>query len=499
MILHYSKRGRVSMICALFTMLGFGSVSSRAVAEDYTDGIVIINEGQFGAADSSINYLQPGLGSDFWQYDIFAKENPDRFLGVTACFGAYHGDKLYIVAKEASSPGSDDIGGILSVLDASSMKLLAQIDHVDGSGARADGRAFLGVDSHKGYISTSNGIWVVNLDNNTVTGQIEGSENPNGTDNLSTANPDCGLYHGQCGMMVLSGSTVFAAHQAFGLLVIDAVKDEVVKTVSMDIVEPGAGIGSIVKAKDGSVWLSVAASINGDGMNLNALVKVNPETFDTEVVRLPEGIYGPATSWGTWNPDTFCATAQSNSLVWVGAEVSWYANALVYRYDIESNSVTNIIDLADTPEGLTWKIYNASMRVDPADDVIYMGLFKDYASLDYMVRSYSIAGEELRDYPMKKKMWFPGQMLFPASELAGVEQVSAQSANAAIEVMCKNSMLTVNLPAGTPDMKISIFDASGRIVAQETFSEGVNTFAFGHAQGIYLLVSELGSVKFVAR
>ena len=128
-----------------------------------------------------------------------------------------------------------------------------------------------------------------------------------------------------------------------------------------------------------------------------------------------------------------------------------------------------------------------------------MGLFKDYASLDYMVRSYSIAGKELRDYPMKKKMWFPGQMLFPASELAGVEQVSAQSANAAIEVMCKKLYAYGEFARRNARYENFDFDASGRIVAQETFSEGVNTFAFGNAQGIYLLVSELGSVKFVAR
>lgn len=486
------------MICAFLMFLGFGSVSSRAVAEGYTDGIVIINEGQFGLADSSINYLRPALGDDVWQYDVFAKENPKKFLGVTACFGAYHGDKLYVVAKEASIPGSTNVGGVLSVLDATTMKLQAQIENVDASGARADGRAFVGVDSSKGYLSTSNGIWIVNLADNMIKGQIEGTENPNGTDNLSTANPDCGLYHGQCGMMVLSGSTVFAAHQSYGLLIIDATTDRLVKTISMDLVEPNAGIGSVVKAKDGSIWVSVTATINGDGLNLSALVKVDPLTLDADVVRLPDDVYGPATSWGTWNPDTFCAASHSNCLLWTGAEMSWYANSLIYRYDIDSESVSNIIDLADTPDGLTWKIYNASMRVDPADDVLYLGLFKDYASKDYVVRSYGIDGTELHDYPMKKGMWFPGQMLFPASELSGVESVVA-TADCRIAVRCSHSILSVTLPAGSMRQRAYVVDASGRTVAGMDLAEGVNSVPFDHAYGIYVLITDLGSVKFVAR
>lgn len=43
----------------------------------------------------------------------------------------------------------------------------------------ADGRSYLPVDEHKGYIGTSNGIYVFDNDNLTIGGQIKGTGNPN--------------------------------------------------------------------------------------------------------------------------------------------------------------------------------------------------------------------------------------------------------------------------------------------------------------------------------
>ena len=50
-------------------------------------------------------------------------------------------------------------------------------------------------------------------------------------------------------------------------------------------------------------------------------MKVNPYTLQTEVIDLPEGIYGPANSWYAWTPDCFCASQQQNVLYWNGGVV----------------------------------------------------------------------------------------------------------------------------------------------------------------------------------
>ena len=493
---------RKMRVCALLPVVGalcLAFCPTKAVADDYTQGVIVINESQYGKSDSSINYLQPDLTENYWSYSVFAKENPGKYFGATNCFGAYHDGKLFVISKEAADPGAGGKGGIVTVLDASTLKLIAQVEQIDPSGARVDGRAFVGIDSRKGYVSTSNGIWVMNLDDYSILKQIAGTENPNGTDNLSTANPDCALYHGQCGMMVKSGTKVFAAHQSKGLLIIDTASDEVVKTISMDIVKPGAGIGSVVKAADGSLWVSTTENINGDGYNLSAIVRVDPMTYETKVVNLPEDVYGPATSWGTWNPDTFCATGTSNCLVWTGADISWSANSLVYRYDIASGEVTNIIDLADDPDGEMWKIYYPSLRVNPGDDTIYMSLFKDYVSQDYMVRTYTLDGTARRDYPMRKGYWFPGQILFPQSELSGVEEVVTAEQADDITVRQRSGNLEIMVPSGVKAGRAVILDMTGRVVASLMLSEGINTVSADGMKGAYLLETYGTTVKFAVR
>ena len=86
----------------------------------------------------------------------------------------------------------------------------------------------------KGYVSTSNGIWVLNLETLEIERQVEGSGNPN-LDGNDKPNTDSGssLYYGQTGTMVLAGGKVFAVHQQYGLLVVDTQTDKVVDVLDM--------------------------------------------------------------------------------------------------------------------------------------------------------------------------------------------------------------------------------------------------------------------------
>lgn len=59
----------------------------------------------------------------------------------------------------------------------------------------------------------------------------------------------------------------------------------------MDFVAEGAGVGSVIKAKDGSLWVSVTQNIDGDGVMCNSIVRVDAESLKTTEYVLPDGIY----------------------------------------------------------------------------------------------------------------------------------------------------------------------------------------------------------------
>lgn len=474
-------------------------IAPLAGATDFTKGIIVVNESQYGQGSGSLNYLLPDDETDNWSYRVFRDANPGRELGGTSCYGAYHNGKLYIVSKLAKDPGSAVTGGILTVMNGSTLEWVGQIDALDPSGKRACGRAFLGVDASKGYVSSSNGIWVVNLSTLEVDGMIEGSENPFGVDDKPVGDPTGALYFGQCGTMIAAAGKVFAAHQSKGLLVIDPSTDKVVETLTMDFVVEDAGVGTLVKSKDGSIWASVTQNADGDGLMHNCLVRVDAETLATSVVALPDGIYPPSSSWASWSADTFCASPTDNMLFWTGGASSWFANQLVFNYDIDADKFSMMIDFGDDDEG--WKVCCPSLRVSPVDGRVYMTLFKDVVSRSYMVRSYDAAGRMLRDYPMERGYWFAGMMLFPEAELAGTDNIAVSDEVPEIEVAYSNGTLHVSVPGGwcAAGYDASVYSIAGECVATlDVRSEHVSV-PLSLPGGVYVVVINGSASKFVVR
>jgi len=399
----------------LLSALALTAVSSAASASDvdYTAGVFFVNEDWYGHQNSTVNYLLPDEETDYWHYRVVQAENPGHELGCTNQYGAIWNGRFYFIAKQAKDPGASVTGGRITVCDASTMKIIKQIETIDPSGGQCDGRGFIGIDEHKGYVSTSNGIWVLDLDNLEITGQVKGSANPNagiGNDRPND-DPTGALYFGQSGSMVEANGRIFAAHQQYGLLVIDPARDEVVNTVAMTMVNDKAGIGSVVKAKDGSLWLSVAGNIKGTGTTVACIVRVDPVTLETEVVWMPDGTYPPSNSWYAWTPDTFCASAVNNCLYWSGGSNSWFSTRRIFRFDIDTRDVTQIIDLDADGEG--WKLYGCSMRLHPVTDEIYMTLYREFSIPTYIVRRYTTDGAILREYSMITNYWFPSLQVFP--------------------------------------------------------------------------------------
>lgn len=443
----------------LILFLTSTALCAGAAEKDYSDGVFIVNEDWYGHQNSTVNFLRPyDKDGNYWEYRIFQEANPDKELGCTNQFGAIHDGRFFLIAKQDRDPGASVSGGRITVADARTMKMLFQSSLIDPTGQQCDGRSFVGLDAHKGYISTSHGVWVFNLDNYTVGKCIAGTENPDGhsaTGNTDSSGP---LYHGQCGTMVVAEGKLFVAHQAYGMLVINTTTDELENTFTIgDKTLPGAGIGSIVRSKDGNLWLSVAKDIQGMGETIPYIIRVNPRTLEWKTFRLPEGIYSPAVSWYAWTPDGFCASTKNNCLYWNGGFNNWFSNTMVFKYDIDNDRFSKIVDLTTDTSANPWKLYGCSMRVHPDTDELYMSLYHEFGSPVYITRRYDADGNLLQDYDMIENYWFPSLPVFPTDEnMNGINSVGAPAApGIVLEEGCR---ITVNNADG---MLLEIFNIQG--------------------------------------
>lgn len=390
------------------------ALTSEPVLVDYTKGTFIVNEDWYGHQNSTLNFL---TDDGEWIYRVIQKENPGVEIGATAQYGAIYGDKFFVMAKQPKDPGASITGGRITVCDAKTMKVLKQIENIavdDKGSSIADGRGFLGVDEHKAYVGSSNGIYVLDLDSLKITGSVSGAGN-------DSDDPYQQLYGGQIGNMVRVNNRVFAVHQKNGLLIINPATDEVEKTVEAP---EGWGFGSVVLSKDGNLWLSLAAS-SGSGQADTRIVKLNPATLEQTIIECPEGVFGPANSWYAWTPDCFCASKQNNVLYWNGGNSSWFSGKTVYKYDIDSNTFSTFIDYNDDPDG--WQIYGCSFRIDPVTDEAVVSLYKGYGDPTYVVRKYDNEGKQIAEYSMISNYWFPSLPVFPDNEAPVVADIDPVS------------------------------------------------------------------------
>lgn len=349
-----------------------GNLEYLPATVDYTQGVFMVNEDWFGHRNSTTNYLT--------RDGKFVYNNTTE-IGATACFGAAWGNRYYIIAKQAKDNGSKVEGGRITICDANTMRIIKQIKDINGN---EDGRSFCGVDEHKAYVSTSRGIYTLNLDELTIGAAVKNADG--GDANL-----------GLCGNMVRLGDYVYATEYGKSLRIIDCNTDRIVATIS------SAKVYSITMSKDGQLWVSTDKGIS----------RVNTESRQLETISLPEGINVPANSYGAWCPDGLCASMQNNVIYWTS--VTW--NILkVFKYDINNNEFAKVVDLTNDAD--KWKMYSASnLRVDPVTDNLYVSLFKDWGSQDYAVRIYDNNGNQLNEYELtQKNYWFPGMFVFPDVE-----------------------------------------------------------------------------------
>jgi uncharacterized protein YjdB len=356
----------------------------------YTDGVFFVNEDMY-PSNGTINFLDEG---GVWHYRVYQEENPGKKLGITSPYGTIYGDKLFITSKQASTGESR-----LAVCNPETMKSLAEFVNIGDEDA--EGRAFLGVDEHKGYVGTSNGIYTFNMDNLTIGNVVKGTKNTTGSQ-----------YTGQIGTMVRVADKVFAVHQEKGVLVIDIKGDSVLSVVNAPL--DGSvqrGFGSMVLSKDGNLWLSVATDVSGMSGSQDYMMKLNPYTLATTRIDLPAGAAIP-NSWFAWTADAFCASTQNNKLYWKN-DGGWVNKEnIIYEYDIDNNQTRTVINLSMYDTG-NWEIYGAGFRLDPRTDDIYAPLAPGaWGAPPYKVAKITTGGTIADTYPMSDHYWFPSIPVF---------------------------------------------------------------------------------------
>ena len=372
--------------------------SASAQQNEYTDGVFMLNEGSFGKERATINFLDK---DGDWHYRLPITMNGEtRKLGTTGCFATISEGKMYIVSKKNLYTPSDD-DPTLVVCDAKTLDGIAEINTIKASdGTTADGRAFLPVpELNKGYLSTTNGIYAVSLQNNSVLYLIEGTD---------------GLTNNQAGNMIYRDGKLYALDLQRGLLVINTTSanddehDKLEKAINNE--GDGGTYCSIVEAKDGSIWLTAGTTA---GATADHLVKFDPTTETTENVALPEGTYQPTNNWSAWNPDCFTASTTENALFWNGATGAWSNGQHIYKYDIDSNTTTLLLDFTKADAPLPYA-YGAACRMNPDNGYLYLSVTMGSAWGDESeLRVYDPSDASLKNsYPMEKNYWFPEMPVF---------------------------------------------------------------------------------------
>lgn len=398
------------LVCIMFLM------SLMAWAQDFTftNGIIFINEDRYGPNQGSINFYN--YDYDEMEYNVYAMVNPTTKLGVTTQFGQLFGNRLYVVSKQANgneAQGST-MGSRLAVLDAVTLKQQGSMLRFGQSPDSVyDGRAYCAVNNNKGYVSTSAGIFVLDVNAMTTTGPINGT--------ASSASGDYNsLYTRQCGDMVRFGQYVFAVQQDVGLHVINPETDEVVKTLSFP------NIVTVFVTAGGNLYVANNSREIYDwsgGPYEADFTRIDPVSLTAaDVYRLGD-THGAVSSWGAWRPCVVCVDPQYERVYYNYDEYQNYISS----YNFSTREFIDTLILL--PEGVevNWDgtierqgLYSSALSFDPHTGDLVVQTVEAAPMYAYQnfnhnwVLFYDITTLELkRQIRLQDAYWFPSMAVYP--------------------------------------------------------------------------------------
>ncbi|MGU3374147.1 T9SS type A sorting domain-containing protein [Chryseobacterium sp. M5A1_1a] len=355
-------------------------VSPYVSSTNFTNGFFMVNEEWYGHTNGSVNFID---NNGQITNRVYSNVNNNHAFGATTQFGTIYGDKFYFVSKQAADAGDSQYtpGGRLVIANAQTMQKIAGFNDIGGG----DGRSFLGVNEHKGYIGASNGIYLFNIDN------------------LQVGNPIAGTgggsqYAGQIGNMIRTSKYVFAVKQGAGILVIDPNTDTVVSTIAGPFI-------SIAQAKDGSIW----------AIQNQKLANINPATLALQYYNIPTTQYSD--SWGAWNAGSFTASNTENTLYWIKGGNGFIPGNQVVKFDVTAKVFNEAFITLPGQTGTYKQIpYGAALRVNPSTGNLILNTTESGYGAHFQknwIHTFDAGGTLINTKTLDDYYWFPSLAVFP--------------------------------------------------------------------------------------
>lgn len=391
-------------------------VIERPESSDYTHSMLIYNEGWYGHDMASLTHIS---ASGYAAYNVFEDVNPDKSLGLSGTWASRYADKLYAVSKQSGLNLNGAEGGVLTQMDGAS---LTYIDQITSLPDNSQAYAFCGVNSEKGYLSTSKGIYPVDLTSMTL-------------DECIKAAKTFDLQHGE---MIFYQGRLFACVEDWDPIVIDCETDTYIEL-------PTGSVFTGFVTPDGSLYFAK----NEEGREF---IKVDPNSLSYTPVSLNGGEYTGrmrlANVWSTWRPAPLAVDLKEN-VVYYATE---FDATTVARANLDTGEF--IPDFIKLPEinGVQQCLYGQGISVDPhTGEIVLNAVEKGYGihyAENYVYRVDASNGKILDDKTLKLSQyyWFPSMTVYSGYEAPALDfsDVSLQDGDVTLNMLEHTSLALGN-------------------------------------------------------
>ena len=352
-------------------------------AQEFQNGIFVLNEDWFGHNSSTINFYSYDTGE--MTYRAYQAVNPGLTLGNTSQFAELGSENLFICSKQ----NYGTTGGRFIVADAKTLKSKKSFETV-GSG---DTRAYLSISDKKGYIGATDGVHPYDITTGTIGDAVEGTAGA--------------AYSSQPGDMVFSNGQLLVAVQGKGLYVINTANDRLQKTVSIDNIASVFTVG-------GSILVSVNDCTYGvpSASNVAQFVLLDANTFEPKSTMTAPMV--SQNTWFAWKHAAPAVDEKNMVLYYSPGENTNY----ICKYDLKSQTFTQNFITFDDGQAM----YGSVVGYDPDNNYVVAATFENYSSQNYYLNIYNATdGSKVKSFKLADNYWFPAMLLFaPKKTVTGV-------------------------------------------------------------------------------
>lgn len=351
---------------------------TSAQAGNYVSGFMILNKGWFGHDNASLNHVD---ADGTVNTRVFSTVNPSKSLGVTGQYLAQFGNRWYAVCKQSGDNIAGIHGSTLTAFDKSTLSYAGALPDLEPT---LQAHAFVGGNDHTGYLSTSDGIYVIDLDLMSVKEELPIVKN----------------IKLNAGEMIRYRSKVYAVAKNWNLIEINPEDNSVEQH---DLETP---LAAPFVSADGSLWF---ATTDAD----KPFVKFDTDTYAVSAIKInaPEDAKTLlASPWTTWRGATLAADLMENVVYYTTKEGA----TQIARLNLDNGDFRP--DFITLPKNGDEQlaIYGAGVNVDPANGDIVLTVTEAGYGTHYRVnralRADRTTGEILSEktVALPDYYWFPG-------------------------------------------------------------------------------------------